>query len=68
MSASDFFIKETLSHVHSMRIGEAREFLHGLLEVAGEGNSDVEEVRRAYVLLNESHLQLELISSRLSQP
>lgn len=64
MSNSDqsFFVSESVKLAREMNLPDARRYLRGLLEIAGD-SPEVEDVRHAAVLLDQSDRQLELIIS-----
>lgn len=61
MSRSEYFISESLKLARQLNLPDARSYLAGMLEMIGECAA-AQEIRRAFVLLDESDRQLELLA------
>lgn len=61
MNAIPFFVQHSVLQARRMAMPEARQYLRGLLELAG--TTELPDVRQAYAHLAECDAQLELISS-----
>lgn len=67
MSPSEFFITESLRLARQMNLPDARLYLRGLLELAGN-HDQAAPIRKATILLDESDRQLELLTQPAAQP
>jgi hypothetical protein len=62
MSRSEYFISESLKLARQLNLPDARAYLGGMLDLIGECEA-ANEIRRAFVLLDESDRQLELLAT-----
>ena len=69
MNQADFFISQTLSHVHTLPLTNAAAFLGGLLILADDDSGRLVKIRASLRVLQECNRKLERIAaSRLTSP